>query len=193
MPHRTLYTDRLILEPITLPIVEAVMKGDRLAAEAILQARLPEAWPGTSLIERAFVASLEAIRENPEKRLWGDRVLIARGGEERVVVGSVVFHGAPDEDGNVEIAYGVEQASQRQGYATEAVRISVEWALWQPGVRAVRATTMPWHTASRRVLEKVGMKIIGTRDHELLGELLGYERPSMRPPPAHRRSVAPSF
>jgi RimJ/RimL family protein N-acetyltransferase len=167
------------------------MQGNREAAEALLHAPLPESWPGRALIERAFVASLEAIRENPEKRLWGDRVMIARG-DRRIVVGSVVFHGAPDDDGNCEIAYGVEQASQRQGYATEAVRVSVEWALAQPGVRAVRATTPPWHTASRRVLEKVGMQIIGTRDHELLGELLGYERPSMRPV-VKRASIAPTF
>lgn len=191
MPHNTLQTERLILEPITLPVVEAVMCGDRAAAEAVLDARLPEAWPGSALIERAFVASLEAIRDNPDKRLWGDRVMIARG-EQRVVVGSVVFHGAPDEEGVCEIAYGVEQASQRLGYATEAVRASVEWALAQPGVRAVRATTPPWHLASRRVLEKVGMQIIGTRDHELLGELLGYERPSLRAPP-HRPSAAPGY
>jgi RimJ/RimL family protein N-acetyltransferase len=192
MPHSTLHTERLILEPITLPIVEAVMSGDRLAAEAILQAPLPEAWPGRALIERAFTASLEAIRADPEKRLWGDRVMISRG-DVRVVVGSVVFHGAPDHDGICEIAYGVERASQKLGYATEAVRASVEWAVAQPGVRAVRATTPPWHAASRRVLEKVGMEIIGTRDHELLGELLGYERPSMRPPPGLRHSAFPAF
>jgi ribosomal-protein-alanine N-acetyltransferase len=180
MPHSTLHTERLILQPITLPIVEAVMAGDRAAAEHHVGAPLPDAWPGSALIERAFVASLDAIRADPLRRLWGDRVMITRHGPPRVV-GSVVFHGAPDDDGAVEIAYGVEQASQSMGYATEATRACVEWALEQPGVSAVRATTPPWHTASRRVLEKVGFVIVGTREHELLGELLGFERPSTRP------------
>jgi [ribosomal protein S5]-alanine N-acetyltransferase len=181
MPFTPLFTHRLELRPITLPIVEAVMAGDRHGAERHVGAPLPESWPGTSLIERAFVASLEAIRADPERRLWGDRVMITRETTPRVV-GSVVFHGAPDDDGIVEVAYGVEQSSQGNGYATEATRACVEWALEQPDVAAVRATTPPWHMASRRVLEKVGFVIVGTREHELLGELLGFERPSLRAP-----------
>ncbi len=161
---------------MTLSVVEAVMAGRRDDAERHLDALLPALWPGRALIERAFCASIERIREDPATRLWGDRVMILRGGTRRVI-GSVVFHGAPGEDGLVEVAYGVEQDSQRQGYATEATRASVEWALAQPGVRAVRATTPTWHAPSRRVLEKCGFSQIGSRESEsMLGELLELER-----------------
>ena len=95
---------------------------------------------------------------------------------DRRVVGSVVFHGRPGADGIAEIAYGVEESSQRQGIATEATRACVEWALAHPECRAVRATTMQWHTASMRVIQKLGMVQVDTRDHELLGELLVFER-----------------
>jgi RimJ/RimL family protein N-acetyltransferase len=88
----------------------------------------------------------------------------------------VVFHGAPGEDGAVEVAYGVEQESQQQGYATEATAASVAWALAQPGVRVVWATTPSWHMASRRVLEKCGFQLVGSREGELIGELLEYAR-----------------
>ena len=44
---------------------------------------------------------------------------------ERRVVGSVVFHGRPDEDGIAEVGYGVERASQGRGYATEGTRAAV--------------------------------------------------------------------
>src|SRR5215467_7615109 len=124
-----LRTPRLELVPITLPMVEAVMRGARAEAEAIAGARLPDAWPGPALIERAFTASLDDIRADPDRRLWGDRLIIERRGEaERgsFIVGSVVFHGAPEADGVVEVAYGVEEASQGKGYATEATRASVE-------------------------------------------------------------------
>jgi RimJ/RimL family protein N-acetyltransferase len=180
VPHVSLVTARLTLEPITLAVVEAMLAGRREDAEALVDARLPDAWPGRALIERAFCAKLEAIRENPEHRLWGDRVMITRDGARRVV-GSVVFHGAPDASGAVEIAYGVEQDAQGRGLATEATRASVEWALAEPRVRAVRATTPPWHTASRRVLEKIGLSVVGTREHELLGDLLEYERVAPAP------------
>jgi [ribosomal protein S5]-alanine N-acetyltransferase len=172
-----LRTPRLELVPMTVAIVEAVMRGRRDDAERLVGARMPVRWPNRELIERAFTASLEAITADPTVRLWGDRVMIVRpsDGEPRVV-GSVVFHGLPGDDGVAEIAYGVEEASQGQGYATEAVRASVEWALGHANVCAVQAATFGWHRPSVRVIEKVGMVHVGTREHETMGELLVYER-----------------
>jgi RimJ/RimL family protein N-acetyltransferase len=158
---------------MTLEIVEAVMAGDRLGAERVCGASFPEAWPGRTLVERAFYASIDAIRADPERRLWGDRLCIAREGPRRVV-GSVVFHGRPD-DGVAEVGYGVEEGSQRQGLATEATQACVDWALAQDFVKAVRATTFPWHKASLRVMEKLGMRHVDTEMHETMGELLVFE------------------
>jgi ribosomal-protein-alanine N-acetyltransferase len=174
-----LRTSRLTLEPITLPMVEAVMLGRREDAERVAGARLPEAWPNRALIERAYTASLDEIRADPETRLWGDRLMIVTEGEGdrrvRRVVGSIVFHGRPGADGIAEVAYGVEGSSRGQGFATEATAACVGWALEQEGVVAVRATTHPWHLASLRVIQKIGMTQVGTREHELLGELLVFE------------------
>jgi RimJ/RimL family protein N-acetyltransferase len=175
-----LLTPRLILEPMTLALVEAVFRADRDALEAIAGAKIPAAWPGRVLVERAFSASLEAIRADPETRLWGDRLMITRPhdetGNERLVIGSIVFHGKPGEAGVVEVGYGVEESWQGKGVATEGTRAAVEWALGQPGVRVVAATTPPWHAASIRVLEKSGLVRIGIEDHEALGEVLRFER-----------------
>lgn len=165
-------TERLLLVPITLEMFEAVHAGDRARAELLANARLPEAWPNRALIERAFSADIDAIREDPPRRLWGDRLMIARG--EPRIVGSVIFHGRPD-NGVAEVGYGVELDSQGRGFATEATRACVEWALAQPECNAVTATTFPWHKASLRVIEKLGMKQIDSREHELLGELLVFE------------------
>ena len=65
-----LRTERLLLEPMTLAMVEAVMAGDREAAERIAEARLPPAWPNRALVERAFTASLEEILADP-RRAYG--------------------------------------------------------------------------------------------------------------------------
>lgn len=178
-----LYTERLELVPITLEVVEAVFRGDRAALERAAGAKIPDKWPGRALIERAFSASLDHIRENPAKRLWGDRLMITRPCEdcERRVVGSVVFHGAPDEDGVVEVGYGVEQSSQGRGYGTEATCAAVEWALSQEGVRAVTAATFAWHTASVKILQRAGLAPSGWREHELLGEMQLFERRADRP------------
>jgi [ribosomal protein S5]-alanine N-acetyltransferase len=168
-------TPRLYLEPITLALVEAVFRGDREELEACVRAKVPAAWPGRALVERAFSASLDAIREDPDTRLWGDRLMITRSAE-RLVVGSVIFHGRPGPGGIAEIGYGVEESWQNQGLASEATRACVDWALAQEGVTMVRATTPPWHTASVRVLEKSGLTRAGTEIHDALGEVLVFAR-----------------
>jgi RimJ/RimL family protein N-acetyltransferase len=177
-----LVTPRLILEPITLDIVEATFAGDRAAIEELVRAKVPDAWPGRALVERAFSASLEHIRADPATRLWGDRLMITRtdaslgdGVGGRLLVGSVIFHGRPT-DGIAEVGYGVEERWQRHGFASEGTRACVEWALAQPGIRCVTATTPPWHTASIRVLERSGLARVCIEEHEALGEVLRFER-----------------
>ncbi|MDP3278923.1 MAG: GNAT family protein [Deltaproteobacteria bacterium] len=167
-------TDRLELWPFSLALVEAVMLDRRDDARALIDAEMPSRWPGRALVERAFSASLERIRAMPEKRLWGDRLMITRVGERRVV-GSVVFHGFPD-NGIAEVGYGVDEDVQRAGYATEATRAAVDWALSCEGIVSVQARTFPWHRASVRVLEKIGMHKIASDEHDLLGEQWIFER-----------------
>lgn len=168
-----LVTARLRLVPMTLPAVEAVLAGDKATAEALVGARFPDAWPNDDLVARAFPYSLAAIRAAPDVRLWGDSLVIVRDAPR--VVGSVVFHGKPD-DGIAEVGYGIEDGSRGMGLATEATLACVEWALAEPGIVAVQATTFPWHHASLGVIRKCGMAQVGVRPSELFGELLVFER-----------------
>lgn len=188
MPHETLRTARFELVPVTLGMVEAIFFEREAELARLVEATLPHPWPGRALIERAFCADLDAIRKDPERRLWGDRLVVEQGrrtdtsgrleaaSRSRRVLGSVIFHGRPDADGTIEVAYGIERHSQGLGVATEALSAQVEWALAQPTVRTVRATTPPWHAGSRRVLEKCGFKHVGEDEHESLGEVVVYTR-----------------
>lgn len=170
-------TPRLELRPITLPLVIALMDGRRRSEiEKLVGAEMPWTWPSRALVEQVFEASLEAVRADPDTRLWGDRLMVTREASPKVV-GSVVFHGRPDADGACEIGYGVEDASQGKGYASEALAACIAWALAQPECRVVRARTTAWHKASTRLLEKVGMKLVseepieGTKDMMRLYEI----------------------
>lgn len=176
MRTEVIETARLRLVPVTVEIVECTLAEELDKVSRLIGARLPDPWPGRALIERAFSASLDAIRADPTSRLWGDRIALSRTGDPPRVIGSVIFHGRPDADGMVEVGYGMELKSQGLGYATEATGAQVDWALAQPGVRKVRATTPPWHRASIRVLEKIGFTPAGTDEHEALGEVLVFER-----------------
>lgn len=169
----TVATNRLRLVPVTLEAIEAVLDHDKPRAEAVVGARFPDAWPNDDLVALGFPFSREALRASPETRLWGDSLVLLKN--EPRVVGSVVFHGHP-ADGVAEVAYSIEESSRCQGYAVEAVSACVEWALTHPSIRAVQATTFPWHVASLGVIRRLGMVQIGSRDHDSLGELLVFER-----------------
>ncbi|HEY0190342.1 MAG TPA: GNAT family N-acetyltransferase [Kofleriaceae bacterium] len=168
-----LETRRLRLIPITLEAIEAVLDHDKPRAERVVGARFPAGWPNDPLLVVGFPYSRAAIRAAPATRLWGDSLILLR--DEPRVVGSVVFHGQPT-DGIAEVGYSIEDGSRGNGLASEATRACVEWALEQPGVTAIQATTFPWHTASLGVIRNAGLHPLGTREHDTLGELLVFER-----------------
>lgn len=183
-----LLTPRLRLEPVRLELVEAALRRDVAGFEALAGAKLGTGLLSEDLVHRGFGVRIDEIRRDPVRRLWGDRLVLPRDGERRVI-GSVVFHGHPD-DGVAEVGYGIEEGSRRQGFAVEATRACVAWALSQPGVGEVRATTFAFNVASLKVIESLGMRWLETRDHDFFGELLvfGIDRdrfgaPAADPPP----------
>lgn len=168
-----LVTERLRLVPVSLEAIEAVLDHDKARAEAVVGATFPDSWPNDDLVALGFPFSREALRAQPDIRLWGDSLVLLK--DEPRVVGSVVFHGHP-KDGVAEVAYSIEESSRHNGFAVEATRACVDWALAQAGVTAVQATTFPWHFASLGVIRRLGMVHVGSRDHDTLGELLVFER-----------------
>jgi RimJ/RimL family protein N-acetyltransferase len=81
--------------------------------------------------------------------------------ESRTVVGSAGFKGPPDDEGMVEIAYGIVPEFEGRGYATEAAGLLVGFASGNSAVRLIRAHTLPTKNASTRVLTKNGFAYIG--------------------------------
>jgi RimJ/RimL family protein N-acetyltransferase len=75
-------------------------------------------------------------------------------GDDRKVIGSAGFNGAPDPIGMVEVAYGIVPDFQGRGYATEANNALVAFAFGSGLVRTVRANTLPAANASTKVLRK---------------------------------------
>jgi len=75
-------------------------------------------------------------------------------------VGACMFKGPP-QDGVVEIAYGIDPDQRGKGYATEAARELVAYAMASGKVRLVRAHTLPDSGASQRILAKCGFRNVG--------------------------------
>lgn len=117
----------------------------------------------TGHVREAMEGLYLSALENPDSHPWHTNwQIIAK--KARVTIGSACFMGGPDAQGTVEIGYGIHAPYRSQGYMTEALTALCDWALSQPGVSAVIAETENANLSSRRVLQKVGMRIF--RDGE---------------------------
>mgnify|MGYP004485031279 FL=1 len=67
-----------------------------------------------------------------------------------------------------EIGYVLNPKYQNMGYATEAASLVVEFGFVTLGLNRIEAKYMSENTASRRVMEKVGMSFEGTMKERLL-------------------------
>ncbi len=81
--------------------------------------------------------------------------------EGNLVIGNAGFKGPPDEEGMVEIGYGIVPAFEGRGYATEAAAALVSLASRDDRIRRIRAHTFPEPNASTRVLTKCGFELVG--------------------------------
>ena len=105
------------------------------------------------VLQKAYKEMLQGCLDHPEQWVWyAIWIIECKDGSH---IGDLSFKGFND-DGSVEIGYGIDEAHQGQGYATEAVNATVMWALQQPGITRVEAETEPNNKASQRVLEKCG-------------------------------------
>ena len=66
------------------------------------------------------------------------------------------------EPGVAELGYRLRRSAWGHGYATEGARALVAKGFTELGVRRVVAQTMAVNTASRRVMERVGLRLVRT-------------------------------
>jgi RimJ/RimL family protein N-acetyltransferase len=82
----------------------------------------------------------------------------------------------PNEDsppGELELGYRLRRSAWGKGYATEGSRALVDKAFRELGAERVRAEAMTVNTASRRVMEKAGLKYVRTFHLEWPEEIEG--------------------
>jgi RimJ/RimL family protein N-acetyltransferase len=168
-------SQRLLLVPLSPEALAALVDRDRAAAEHALAASFvsPDLVP--PLMSDALDFFLQLASASPERATWGARAYISL--ETREIVGMGGFTGPPDERGLVTMGYSVFPEFQRLGYASEAARKLVDWALSQPGVVAVQATISPRNIASERVAAYAGLhRTNATEDDPDEGPVVVWQR-----------------
>jgi RimJ/RimL family protein N-acetyltransferase len=164
--------DDLRLVPLSVATMRALVDGDVEAASA--SAGLV-ATP--YLVEHAWLweIRLPQVAADPRALAWIARAAVTPAGD---VVGLVGFHGPPDGRGMVEVAYGVDPAFRRQGYARALLSRALEWAASDPAVTVVRASISPTNEASLATLRPFGFVQVGEQWDDEDGLELLFERPA---------------
>jgi len=147
---------RLDLIPLPAAAAAALPAG-RAEAARIIGAILPHAWPLPDLLG---VLPMQAAA-TPDQERFGIWLIVER--ETNTVVGDIGFHGPP-VGSRVEMGFSVIPDRRRRGYAAEAAKAIVEWAIGQPGIRQIVARSDPDNEGSARTLAAAGFARVGERE-----------------------------
>jgi ribosomal-protein-alanine N-acetyltransferase len=104
---------------------------------------------------RIVEGQAKLTEENAAEYYWHSFWFLIRKSD-RTVVGSADFKKGPNENGEVEIGYGLGKEFEHNGYMTEAVRAMCAWAKQQPNVAYVTAETLLDNQPSQNILTRCG-------------------------------------
>lgn len=148
-----LQTERLLLIPLNLEQLR-LWVSNLPALESELECTYA-AEPLEGIFLDIANEQIAITQTEPEHYAWHGFWLLIRKAD-RVVVGLADFKGTPNENGEVEIGYGLGKQFEGRGYMTETVKAMCVWALGQKNVRAVFAETDTDGYFSHRVLQRCG-------------------------------------
>lgn len=163
-------TENLKLVPCELRHFEAILTDQR-ELERLLGVTVFDDWyefPGVSGIE-TIRHTYKYLKANPDALGWWMYLFIHS--KDNALIGIGGYKGKADEAGMVEIGYAIIPAYRRKGLATEAAQALIDHAFSHQHVQMVDAHTLPERNASVKVLEKVGMKFVGTAHDPDEGEV----------------------
>jgi RimJ/RimL family protein N-acetyltransferase len=151
--------------------LDALVAGDLAAAGAAAGQPLSD-----YLVAEKWLWEMrrDDIARNPASAEWIARAAVAEPGG--MVVGHGGFHGPPDAEGMVEVAYSVDPAYRRRGYAKAMLAALIERAAAEPAVKVVRASISPDNAASLATIAGFGFERVGEQWDEEDGLELLFER-----------------
>lgn len=130
---------------------ELGLKEMELAVEPEFWAEVPDA------IEKIC---LPGVEDHPDRYEWYTHWVMVLQAENRMV-GGLGLAGPPNEKGEVQIGYYVDDNFTKQGIATEATTAMIDWVFKNPQAEAIIADTLEHGFASQKVLQKCGFILSG--------------------------------
>jgi len=152
-------TTRLQLLPYTPEQLLALI-DDVSVFETAMGLRAAKGLRDFIISDEVSPAWIERLRASSQPDPWTHGFAVVDR-ESHLIVGNVGFKGPPDDQGMVEIAYGIVPDYEGRGYATQAAALLVTFASANSDVTLIRAHTLPTNNASTHVLRKNGFEHIG--------------------------------
>ena len=104
------------------------------------------------------------VKEDQSLNKWFVRWIVLKSDQE--IIGSTSFHGAPDENGMVEIGLGIDDKFHNKGFGYEAIKGMWNWVCQDPVVKILRYTVSPTNLASIALINKFGFPKVGQQIDE---------------------------
>ncbi|WP_075980590.1 GNAT family N-acetyltransferase [Bacillus massilinigeriensis] len=163
-------TDRLILRPLierdAIPIFRMATERDHFKYQPDL--------PPTNIeeIKSLIKWSKSCNQKNtPEKIYKFNLAFVLKETQETIGIGGLGLHDVDNRQ--IEIYYGIQEVHQGRGLSTEAAKAIFDYGINTIGLKNIIATVHPENTASKKIIEKLGMKYKKTLSR-LIGENSNY-------------------
>jgi RimJ/RimL family protein N-acetyltransferase len=173
-------TARLELVSMSIAFMRALVARDIPTAAREIGAAVPDDMPDD--LVNFLQYRLAQVEADPTIVPWlGRGMVLADATNGRRVIGTIGFHGPPDDQGRVEVGYRVDPPYRRQGYAGEAVRALFDWAWSTHGITRFVASISPDNEASLRLADGFGFVEVGSHMDDIDGLEIEFETTWPRP------------
>ena len=163
-------SQRLRMIPLTHELLQLLHTG-RATMEQALDLT-PSSWQVPEFYQKEIDDAmvnfwLPKTLANPDNFIWyTDWELVLKS--TNTAIGGMGFNGEPNEQGEAEVGYMIEEGHQNKGFATEALKLLSSWALSQERVKSVVVHTYRDNLPSQRILIKSGFEEVGTDEAQLM-------------------------
>ena len=153
------------------------METERLVIDPVRETDREDYFRNISHDRKVLETFICTYAETPEdldlSRILDNKSLFAiRLRETGRLIGIILYF--DEKDGACEIGYGIGSDYWGSGYGSEAVKRFLDHLLFEKGFDTVYASFFPGNEASRRIMEKCGMRFSRISERELT--YLGVER-----------------
>ena len=107
--------------------------------------------------KNVFQIRLNDVKNNGTNYMWYTTWIVISKFKNRII-GHIMIKGYPNENGEVNIGYYMQEQYRGNGYMNEAINKLISWIFLNSDVKYIVADTLKPNIISQNLLKKIGMK-----------------------------------